>query len=314
MNKTYFPSVRKQLKLSSIPKDVYNSIPYGHSRVWDKQAQNAGYSVNQPDSIFNWDILRAELQLKSLPSATIGMSNMGNSNGAKFDLTQNYLRDGQLTGNVGVFSNQRVTDIAKTFSGYAVIVEKLSPAGAVIDKYKLECEYLVLSAGSIGSVELLMKAREKGLIPGLHSNNEIGQGWGSNGDSIVTRSFNPIRDIVQAAPCSSLVHDNDGPLPVSVEAWYVPGVPIDVGIQGTLGMAFDMENHGRFVYDPSRDAVDLDWPDNWNDLAVEATRIVNNRLANASPKKHSWGTVVCTRRVGGLHGTSTGRGGVGKSI
>lgn len=209
---------------------------------------------------------------------------MGNSNGAKFDLTQNYLRDAQLTGNAGVFSNQRVTDIAKTLSGYAVSVEKLSPAGSVVDKYTLECEYLVLGAGSIGSVELLMKAREKKLITGLQSNTEIGLGWGSNGDSIVTRSFSPIRGVVQAAPSSSLVHDNDGRLPVSLEAWYVPGVPMDIGIQGSLSMDFDMENRGRFVYDSSRDVVDLDWPKNGNDLAVEATRRVNNRFVNAEPK------------------------------
>lgn len=65
MNDVYFPRVRERLRLSPIPEDVYNSIPYGHSRVWDKQARNAGYSVSRPDSIFNWDILRAELNLKS---------------------------------------------------------------------------------------------------------------------------------------------------------------------------------------------------------------------------------------------------------
>lgn len=284
MNNVYYPLVRERLKLSPIPDDIYESDPYGNSRVWDEQARNAGYTVSRPDSIFDWDILRKEMNGKSKPSAIIGMSNMGNSNGAKFDMTQNYLLDAKNTGHVQVYSNQHVREISNGGSVYKVHVDVLSPAGFVVDTHFLECEYLILAAGSVGTTELLLKAREKELIPGLQSNAEIGLGWGSNGDMIVSRSFNPIRGKTQGAPSSSLIHDATGPVPVTFQSWYVPGVPVDVGVQGTLGIAFDMENRGQFVFNRSTDSVQLEWPEDGNGAAAEAGRLVNDKMAYAMPK------------------------------
>ncbi len=63
------------------------------------------------------------------------------------------------------------------------------------------------------------------------------------------------RGLVQASPCASRLHDNAGAMPVTLENWYVPGVPVDVGIVGSLGMAFDQTHRGRFAYDPSVDKV-----------------------------------------------------------
>lgn len=282
MDMIYFPRVKEKLNLSPIPNDIYESQPWGKSHIWDKQARNAGYAIDRPDSIFNWDMIRDELDGKCRSSATLGMSTMGNSNGAKFDTTQNYLKEAEQTGFVEVFPNQQVTEIRETVDGYEVDIKKLDPFGKVVDEYSIGAEYLFLAAGSIGTSELLVKAKAKDTITGL--NNEIGLGWGSNGDGIAVRVFSEISGFAaQGSPCSSMIHDADGPLPTTFEAWYVPGVP-DIGFQGSLCMAMDMDNRGSFEYQSAADTVDLVWPSDGNDLAEESCRRVNNILAEADPK------------------------------
>ena len=282
MDTIYYPRVREMFKVSPIPDDILQSKPFGHSRVWDEQVTNAGYTLERPDGIWNWDIVRDELEGRSKPSATKGMSNMGNSNGAKFDVTQNYLKDAIDTGLVRVYPNQQVTDIRETTSsGYSISIDKLSPDGRVVDQYTITCDHLFLAAGSIGTSELLVKAQAKGFIRNL--NDKIGQGFGSNGDTLISRSFNPIRGAVQASPCSSSIHDADGPAPTTLEAWYIPGLPIDLGVQGTLGITLDLVNRGFFRYNADNDSVDLEFPQAGLDLPVESARRINTRIAQADP-------------------------------
>ncbi len=280
MDKKYYPLVRKMLNLNSIPLEIYNSSPFGHSRVWDKQAAKAGYSLTLNDSIFNWDVIKAELLGRSLPSAIIGASNHGNSNGAKYDLNQNYLREAESTGLTTIYPGHEVTDISWDGRYYLLSVVQSSPEGQLLNRYELSCDRLILAAGSIGTTELLVKARAKGNLPNL--NEEIGKGWGTNGDTIVTRSFSSPLGAVQASPSVSRIHDRKAGLPVTLENWYVPGLPVNLGIIGSLGMAFDQTNRGEFIYDATTNKVNLRWAVNGNVDIVEAARFVNNRICDAN--------------------------------
>ena len=67
------------------------------------------------------------------------------------------------------------------------------------------------------------------------------------------------------------------------ESWYVPGVPLDIGIQGSLGIGFDLESRGHFEYIQQQDEVKLVWPKNGNDKVATEFRRINGNLARASP-------------------------------
>ncbi len=281
MNSTYFPLVRKMLNLKTIPDDIYKSSPFGHSRVWDEQSTKAGYKPYKIETIFNLDVIREELSCKSRASATIGESTLGNSNGAKFDLTQNYLKYAEDSGLTEVYTGQQVEHISFQGNKYNVKVKKLDPEGKVLDTYTLTCDYLFLAAGSIGTSELLVKAKALNKIPGL--NEHIGKGWGTNGDAIVVRSMSKLKGLVQAAPSVSKIDDTTtSKMPVTLENWYAPGIPVNIGITGSLAMTFDTKNRADFVYNKSSDSVDLLWPKNGNDEAVNAIRKVNNKIASKS--------------------------------
>ncbi|MGB2719743.1 MAG: GMC oxidoreductase [Rhodococcus sp. (in: high G+C Gram-positive bacteria)] len=280
MDSIYFPRVRSALRLSSMPDDVYASMPFTHSRIWDAQARRAGYSPRRIDGIWNWDVVRAELSGAARPSATIGESNLGNSNGAKFDLTQNYLADAQRTSRARIHARHEVTAVSRAADGrYVLEVDILDPGASVVESRTLTCDRLFLGAGSMGTSELLVAARDTGALPDL--NEHVGQGWGTNGDAALVRGMTPEGNgIVQASPSASRIFDESGS-PLTLENWYVPGSPIDMSLIGSLGMVLD-STRGEFVYDRAAGKTQLRWPEQGNRYVEEALRAVHDRIAHTS--------------------------------
>jgi cholesterol oxidase len=280
LDAVYYPRVRSMLNLSSMPEDIYQSTPFGHSRAWDNHMRMAGYTPSRIDSLFNWSVVRSELSGKVRKSATVGLSNHGNSNGAKNDLNQNYLRYAEDSGLAKVYAGQEVQSIGREGTGYVVDVISRSVTGEQLARTTVTCDRLFLAAGSIGTSELLVKARAEGTLPNL--NEHIGQGWGTNGDAIVVRSFSPMAGLTQGTPSASRIHDRSTGMPVTFENWYAPGVPVNVGIIGTLGMAFDQINRGEFSWNPTTGRVDLQWAKDGNAEAHAAISVINERIASAS--------------------------------
>lgn len=278
MASTWYPKVRQMLRLSPLPEDIYQTPNFGHSRRWDQDARRAGFDPQRIDGIWNWDVVRSELDGRTRASATVGDSNMGNSNGAKFDLTQNYIPAAEATGRATVCYGHQVLAISRERNGrYVVDVESTDPTGAVLARKTLTCDRLFLGAGSIGTSELLVRAQATGALPNL--NEHVGKGWGTNGDAGMVRSFGFSDGTAQAAPSASRIVDESG-MPLSLENWYVPGLPVNIGMLGTLGMTLDSQR-ADFAYDGGSDRVVLNWPKNGNDATVEALRAVQNKMAFA---------------------------------
>ena len=280
MNAVFYPRVRQMLRLSPMPADIYGSAPFGHSRRWDASVRKAGYTPRPVDGVWNWDVVRAELRNTSRDSCTVGRSNLGNSNGAKFDLNQNYLLQAKATGNAKIYPGHEVKNIYFDGSRYVVDTIKLHPNGTVLDRYTITADKLIMAAGSVGTSELLVRARATGGMPQL--NEFVGAGWGTNGDSSTSRSLAFSEGVTLGAACASMIHDTSRGLPVTLENWYSPGIPLNVGIDASLGMVLDLENRAKFVYDASVDRVKLMWPASGNDAVVAATRALNNRIAAAN--------------------------------
>ncbi|MGB3371998.1 MAG: GMC oxidoreductase [Rhodococcus sp. (in: high G+C Gram-positive bacteria)] len=280
LTSVYYPRVRSELRLSSMPDDIYASAPFTHSRVWDAQVRRAGYNPSRIDGIWNWDTVRAELNGRSRPSAILGESNLGNSNGAKFDLTQNYLAAAEATGRCTIHPRHEVTTVTQEPNGrYALTVSILAPDASVIDRRTITCDRLFLGAGSMGTSELLVRARDTGALPNL--DEHIGEGWGTNGDAALVRGMSAEGvGVVQGSPSATRITDESG-TPLTLENWYVPGSPVDLSLIGSLGMVLD-PTRGRFVYDRATDAVRLAWPDQGNRYVEEALRAVHNTIAERS--------------------------------
>ncbi|MFE6924039.1 GMC oxidoreductase [Nocardia sp. NPDC057663] len=272
----YYPRVREMLRLDRMPADIYNSAPFAHSRAWDDQVRAAGYQPVPNESIFTWDVLRSELAGTSRVSATAARSNLGNSNGAKFDLNQNYLRYARETGKSQVYPGHRVDSIAQEAGGrFVVTVTKLAPSGQVLGTRTLTCDQLFLGAGSIGTSELLVRAQATGALPNL--NEHIGDGWGTNGDVVLARGASGLAGHGQGVPSASRIYDTSG-APLTLENWYIPGIPFETGALASLGMVLD-STRTRFGYHAASGGVGLSWSAGAQDAVVGAARAVDRRIA-----------------------------------
>jgi cholesterol oxidase len=305
LDSVYYPRVRSMLNLSTMPEDIYLSGPFGHSRAWDDHVRQAGYEPTRIDSLFNWSVIRSELNGTVKKSATIGLTNHGNSNGAKYDLNQNYLRWAEDTGRAKVYPGQEVQSIGWDGSHYLVEVISRSVTGELLKRSTLTCDRLFLAAGSIGTSELLVKAQAEGTLANL--NEHIGKGWGTNGDAIVVRSSADMEGLTQGTPSASRIHDTSEGMPVTFENWYTPSVPVNVRLIGSLGMAFDEVNRGEFVWNSTAGAAALKWAEDGNADAHAAMSNVNERIAHASNTETGFSPFVAS--VSGRNWTAHPLGG-----
>ena len=260
LERVYFPRVRRKLSASYMPDDIYPTDPFTHSRAFDAQMKRAGFPTKPIRTTFNWDRLRGELAGRLRPSAVVGESSFGNSNGAKHDLTQNYLPDAMATGNVRISQLTQVVSIAARPGGrgYVVRVRQHGRDGGVVASRELTCDLLFLAAGSINTTRLLVRARDTGELPEL--NEHVGTCWGGNGDAFVYRDFDGPTGASQGAACASsvFVHEGFG-MPIRIENWYAlafNGQPY----LSQFSVAVDMDNRGTWTYDRAADEVRmLDW-------------------------------------------------------
>ncbi len=281
MDSVYYPLVKQMLGASQVPEDIYNSAPFGHHRAWERQMRLAGLQPERALSTFNWNVVRAELRGQSKPSSILGYTYHGNSNGAKHDLNQNYLKQAEATGKVRIYPGHEVKDIHRDGSRYVVDVITRLPDGQVLSEFSLTCDSLFLSAGTMGTSRLLLRAKARGGLPDL--NEHIGEGWGGNGDTAALRFFSPYEGLTQAVPMTSVVYDESTGIPTQLSSGTPFGATtFNIGLLVTGGVALDLQNRGRLVYDSTTDCMNLLWPKHANDSVVSAMFQLNQRVAHAS--------------------------------
>lgn len=281
LDQVYYPRVRRMLGAAPIPSDIYQADPFAHSRAFDAQVQAAGYASSPVDTTFNWTKVRGELAGRLRPSAIVGESCFGNSDGAKNDLTQNYLPKALATGNVRISPLTEVTSITtgRGGQGYVVTVRRLAPDGTVLSTTSLTADLLFVNAGSVNTTKLLVAARDTGALPNL--NQYVGTNWGSNGDTFAFRTFAGPIGATQAAPCASTTFvdsDKGFGIPTRFENWYAPGFN-GTPLMSQFSVATDLDNRGTWTYDRATGTVDmLDWDNSKNEASLDAAVNFNQML------------------------------------
>ncbi|WP_405824875.1 GMC oxidoreductase [Streptomyces sp. NBC_01390] len=289
LDQVHFPRVRQMLSASYMPEDIYRTDPFTHSRAFDAQLKRAGFPTQPIRTTFNWSRVRGELAGRLRPSSVIGESSFGNSNGAKHDLTQNYLPAALATGNVRISQLTEVTSIAvgPGGRGYTVRIREHAPDGGIVATRELGCDMLFLAAGSVNTTRLLVRARDTGELSEL--NEHVGTCWGGNGDAFVYRAFEGPTGASQGAPCASAVFVEDGfGMPLRIENWYALAFGGEPYLS-QFSVAVDMDNRGTWTYDKATDEVKmLDWGPEKN-LGPEAAAaafsntIIGRGVAGPSP-------------------------------
>ncbi|NLG54741.1 MAG: GMC family oxidoreductase [Rhodococcus sp.] len=286
MAERWYPRARTLLGCTPIPDDVLASPAYAGAREFSTASSQAGLDTIRPDLAIDWNIVRREIAGHLRPSATAGECMWGMNSGAKLSVDRTVLAAALATGLVTVRELHHVTAIRQVAGGgesgagaaaegatngqgaqprYTVSCAVLDHSGKTRSTTELQTSTLVLAAGSLGTTQLLVRAREQGDIATLGAS--IGTGWGTGGDHVTIRLG--IRDSrSQGGPAPVVATDWRSNTPLSLLNFPLGIGPLDGVTQNALAVGI-VPPIGTFTYNRLRDRVDLHWPE--HDRAVRAS-------------------------------------------
>lgn len=146
---------------------------------------------------------------------------------------------------------------------YLVQIQEIDVKGKIMAEKVYSCDYLFLAAGSIGTTNILVKAKAKGLLPDL--NGHIGRGWGNNGNVEALRvNLTTSTGQWQGGPPAAAVEDYDNPIaPLFIEH---PQLPLGINCSCLLYFGIGINpTRGRFFYNAFKDKAYLHWPKKYNE-------------------------------------------------
>ncbi|NUT97803.1 MAG: GMC family oxidoreductase, partial [Saccharothrix sp.] len=189
------------------------------------------------------------------PKSALGTEVIYGNNHGKFSLDKGYLAEAERTGNVTIAPLHQVTRITREGAGYALAVREITPDGDVVAEKHVTCDRLFLGAGSLGTTELLLRARDTGDLPDLPA--EVGEGWGPNGNVMVARNNHLLEPTGFHQSSIPTLAIEDPSREVFAE---IAPVPAGIETYVSLYLAITRDEHrGRFVYDPVADRAVLQW-------------------------------------------------------
>ncbi|MCX6131456.1 MAG: GMC family oxidoreductase N-terminal domain-containing protein, partial [Proteobacteria bacterium] len=228
----HYDTVGQALGRSTVPDDVIEADTFTHVRVAKKQCERAGIEWEALPTATDWNIVRQEIDGSIPPSVTHGEAVYGVNSGAKITLDNTYLKRAENTGLLDVRTLHQVQDIGQDAEGlYTISVDELNVDGDVVAKRQFTCKKLFLTAGTVSTCSLLVKAKAKGSLPEL--NDEVGQGWGNNGNVYALRlAVGEWTGQWQGGPPAIGIPDFNNPLgPIFIEH---PQLPLGVDLSCLL--------------------------------------------------------------------------------
>lgn len=281
MDDRYYPRARARIGVGKIPDDVLAHQRYAGTRLFLDQARRAGLPADRIDEACDWSVVRAELDGTAVPSASIGEYLTGINSGARTSVDRNYLAWAEASGLAEVRPLHVVTDVSVDARGrYVVRARHIDTDGNLLEHVVFTGDALILAAGSMGTSQLLVRARDGGGMPLL--NEHVGRHWGNNGLRVYLRALVPEpTGAYQGGPTSVAIMRWDDPeTAVSIEFGPAP-FPVETHAMPVPGFGI-CSPVGRFQYDPVTDAARLIWPPDGDLTAQRAIRATLQRLVTES--------------------------------
>lgn len=260
LDRVHYPRVARMLGLATAPDELVAHENYAAARIFAERVRGAGLPLSKIPMPIDWNYALAELRGEMRPSYTNGDGALGVNNGGKHSVDVTYIAAAEATGLVEVQTLHEVTEIERAPDGrWVVRVDRVDTSGNVLEHKVITTGALVLSAGSLNTTKMLVRARATGLIPDLP--DDVGRGWGTNADRIY----------VWRDPAAGFGAAQGGPVVYGSKNWSdpqaaftviqasIPSLPIDPGATMLVGYGVS-SGRGEFVYDAGKDAATLRWP------------------------------------------------------
>lgn len=292
MDREHYPRVARMLGAATAPDSIINSPTYFPSRVFKRNCERVGFTVDKIPMPIDWSWAERELRGEMKPAYTNGDCALGVNNGGKHSVDVTYLAQAEATGNATVAPLHNVRRIARARDGkWKVYVDRTDDNGRLLEHKEITITALFLCAGAINSTELLMRARACGDISNLP--DAVGTGYGTNADRIYAwTSFEEDFGPVQGGPVvyGSKEWDNPALANTLTQAAIPPVFGFDPHSTMIVGFGVSAAR-GKWIYNPLTDDTQLIWQLEGD--AVAQARIAQRIKAVAGPS----GLLVDTNAV-----------------
>ncbi|MEV6689285.1 GMC oxidoreductase [Streptomyces sp. NPDC051130] len=272
----YYPRANAGLGVGLIDPDWFNTVDcYQFARVGRKHAQRSNFPFVFVPDVYDWDYMKQEAAGTATKSALDGEILYGNNHGKK-SLQKTYLAAAKATGKVSISPLHKVTTVTPTTGGgYTVVIEQLNTTGDTIATKAVTADRVFFAAGSVGTSKLLVKLKATGALP--HLNNEIGKGWGDNGNVMCGRAnhlWDPTGKLQATIPCGGI--DN----------WAAGGAfaevaPLPTGIETYASFYLSITknpNRAEFSWNAATGKAELNWQTAWKQPAIDMAKTIFDKI------------------------------------
>lgn len=274
----WFPLANRMLGVNHIdPAWFEQAACYRYARVSRDHAHQAGLRTAFVPSVYDFAYMRRE-EVREVPRSALAQEVIYGNNQGKLSLDKTYLADAVGTGLVTIHTLQEVRRITKgPRGGYVLTVRGINEWGRVMGECEVSCDHLFLGAGSTGTSELLVRARDTGALPDLPA--AVGEGWGPNGNVMTARTnklWNWTGALQSTMPAMGIDDWANPANPVFAEI-----TPLPTGFENWVSMYLAITRNpqrGRFVYDAAGDRAALQWHRDQNAPSVAAVRTLVDRI------------------------------------
>ncbi|WP_319453769.1 MULTISPECIES: GMC oxidoreductase [unclassified Mycobacterium] len=281
--KIYLERAKSTLRINYRDMDWFERTPYyQYARVGRQYAAAAGYQVDYNGSAYSFDYMKQE-EAGLVPRSALDFEQQyGNNHGRYGSVDQTYIAAALATGKVHLEALTEVTAIRQEPGGeWVVSTRRIDRWGKELGRDEIGCDQLHLSAGVLGTTQLLLRARETGTLPRLSA--ELGRGYGNNGDVMVAHQ---LRDTDPAGTQQSLMGminldgRNDPENPVYASMFSLP-LPVETHALGYYVMV-KTGDRADIAYDRASDSVTIQWPDGHTEHLRERAKKVFDRVVAAN--------------------------------
>lgn len=280
---TYIERAKSMLRISYRDMDWFEKTPwFQYARVGRQYADAAGYRVDYNGSAYSFDYMQKE-EAELVPRSALNFEQQyGNNYGRVGSVDQTYIAAALATGKVTLKPLTEVTGVRRERSGeYVVSIREIDRYGKVVAQTEIGCEQLYLSAGVLGTTEILLRARETGALPRL--NDEVGRGYGNNGDIMVAHMLSPSDPAGTQQSLLGMINldgRDDPDNPVYASMFSLP-LPVETFALGYYVMV-RTGDRADIAYDRAKDAIAIDWPDGHTDHLRERAQLVFDKVTQAN--------------------------------
>lgn len=276
MYDTYYPRANAGLGVGLIDPAWFDTVDcYQYARVGRKHAQRSGFPFVFVPDVYDWDYMKQEAAGTVPKSAVSGEILYGNNYGKK-SLQQTYIASAKATGRVTISPLHQVTSVAPApGGGYTVSLSQLNTDGSVSASKSVTADRVFFAAGSVGTSKLLVKLKATGALPRL--NNEIGKGWGDNGNVMCGRAnhmWDATGKVQASIPCGGIDNWDAGgafaevaPLPTGIETY------------ASFYLSITKNPHrAEFSWNAAAGKVDLNWQTAWKQASIDMAKTIFDKI------------------------------------